>query len=290
MDKVTIKDVAKAAGVSVATVSYVLSGRTDQKISDATTLKIKQIANLLNYSPNVAAQSLSTKKFKNIGMQFSFSSATPSKNYETAQLLNLIARRLQRMNYMTTLLPVRKDDEEIRLVGGLDGIIAIDLPMADFIKMGEQCFVPIISVDMLVSNDLFFQVYPNMMKAVKSAKEIVGEDYLFLTENYNNAGFLSYMRDAAGAERFKVIDPTKEITGLSAHRKYIVYGEYTALALLSVVKKENIAVITSNWEHPVFPYLDNIVPTDLSKKANMTVNVLFNAIKRTIPVTHDICI
>ena len=32
--KVTIKDVAKAAGVSVATVSYVINERKDQKITE----------------------------------------------------------------------------------------------------------------------------------------------------------------------------------------------------------------------------------------------------------------
>ncbi|MDE6185743.1 MAG: LacI family DNA-binding transcriptional regulator, partial [Lachnospiraceae bacterium] len=54
--KVTIKDVAREAGVSVATVSYVVNQRTDLRISDATRKKVLQVINLLNYTPNQAAK------------------------------------------------------------------------------------------------------------------------------------------------------------------------------------------------------------------------------------------
>ena len=39
-NKVTVKDVAREAGVSVATVSYIMNNRTDVKISDATRKKV----------------------------------------------------------------------------------------------------------------------------------------------------------------------------------------------------------------------------------------------------------
>ncbi|CBK73952.1 Transcriptional regulators [Butyrivibrio fibrisolvens 16/4] len=60
--KVTIKDVAREAGVSVATVSYVVNGRTDLKISDETRKRVLQVINLLNYSPNQAAKALASKR------------------------------------------------------------------------------------------------------------------------------------------------------------------------------------------------------------------------------------
>ena len=55
--KVTVRDVAKEAGVSVATVSYIMNNRTDQKISEETRKKVLQIANLLNYKPSSVAKS-----------------------------------------------------------------------------------------------------------------------------------------------------------------------------------------------------------------------------------------
>ena len=60
--KITIKDIARQAGVSVATVSYVLNNRTDQRISEETWKKVLQIINLMDYKPNSSAKSLSTSK------------------------------------------------------------------------------------------------------------------------------------------------------------------------------------------------------------------------------------
>ncbi|WDC85229.1 LacI family DNA-binding transcriptional regulator [Caloramator sp. mosi_1] len=58
MKRPTLKDIAKEVGVSVATVSYVLNGNEKQSISEETKDKIIQVANRLNYVPNLAARSL----------------------------------------------------------------------------------------------------------------------------------------------------------------------------------------------------------------------------------------
>ena len=62
----TIKDVAKASGYSIATVSYALTGH--KKIPIETQNKIKEIANELGYTPNVYARGLKNKGPKTIGV------------------------------------------------------------------------------------------------------------------------------------------------------------------------------------------------------------------------------
>ncbi len=63
---VTVRDVAKMAGVSPGTVSNVLTGNASVK--DDTKDKVMQAIKDLNYSPNEIAKSLSTRKSFNIGL------------------------------------------------------------------------------------------------------------------------------------------------------------------------------------------------------------------------------
>ena len=67
MRLVTLKDVAKKAEVSVATVSYVMNGNHHQ-VSAGTIDKVMAVTNELNYKPNSIAKSLRSAKTKTIGI------------------------------------------------------------------------------------------------------------------------------------------------------------------------------------------------------------------------------
>src|SRR5664279_3717020 len=62
----TIKDVAREAGVSIATVSYVLNGKTEA-ISEDTRLRVWSAARKIGYRPNVTARNLRSSQSRLIG-------------------------------------------------------------------------------------------------------------------------------------------------------------------------------------------------------------------------------
>lgn len=63
---VTIKDLAREAGVSISTVSYALNGNT--RISEETRERIVALAEDMNYVPNMAGRNLRRKKTNIIGV------------------------------------------------------------------------------------------------------------------------------------------------------------------------------------------------------------------------------
>lgn len=65
--KITIKEIAKMANVSIATVSKVVNHK-DQKISNETRQRIYDLIETYNYVPNRVASSMITKKTHSIGL------------------------------------------------------------------------------------------------------------------------------------------------------------------------------------------------------------------------------
>jgi LacI family transcriptional regulator len=92
---VTLNDIAKKAGVSLATVSLALNG--SNKVNKDTKLRIKEIADELNYVPNARARALVKKSTKTIGLvipevvnPFFAELAQSIKDYVRSQDFNVI--------------------------------------------------------------------------------------------------------------------------------------------------------------------------------------------------------
>jgi LacI family transcriptional regulator len=69
MKRATLTDVARLAGVSVTTASYILNGRTAQmRISDETATKVRVAMEQLDYRPNRSAQNLRRSQTQTIGV------------------------------------------------------------------------------------------------------------------------------------------------------------------------------------------------------------------------------
>lgn len=81
MKNITIKDIAKEAGVSTAAVSYYLNGK--KKLKEETEIKIKAVIEKLGYHPNFAAKALATNKSKLIGFVLANGSLEDNPFYST---------------------------------------------------------------------------------------------------------------------------------------------------------------------------------------------------------------
>lgn len=102
MSKITIKEVAKVAGVSISTVSKVINDAPT--ISDATKKRIKEIMSELNYYPNNIARSFVQQSSKNIGVIMESKKHFAFINSHIFEILGGIEGVLSENGYTLTLL------------------------------------------------------------------------------------------------------------------------------------------------------------------------------------------
>lgn len=285
--KVTGKDVAKAAGVSVATVSYIMNNRPDQKISEETRKKVLQIANLLNYKPSPVAKSLATGRNSTIGIAYSLKGNTPSRNLEIMSFANMLVERLNRLHYDVIFMPVQSTSESL-INRTIDGIIAIDLSNQDFITIADNCFVPVISVDMIINDNLFYQIYADIPQLIEKASLYLDDDFFFVLENYENEAYLAFLTEMLPKERiiYYSADHVNELEQLKG-KKVLVFGAYLALVLRAYVADCDMAVIVSHKTESLLPQGIPVIKNDISKKANLAISILLNAMDRKFDVKHD---
>lgn len=134
MKNVTIKDVAKAAGVSYSTVSRALTGSPE--ISEETRSRILQICKEMNYTVNTVARSMVKKSTKLLGM------IIPSVNNPfMSELAYHIDRQARARGYNIILCNSSRDPEQERelfelMIGRqVDGILLSPAGMESYEKL-----------------------------------------------------------------------------------------------------------------------------------------------------------
>ncbi|HMM00263.1 MAG TPA: LacI family DNA-binding transcriptional regulator [Bacilli bacterium] len=170
MKKVTIKDIAREAGVSVATVSYVLNNRTDQKISEATKAKVLQIVNLFNYQSN-NSRNLASGVTKQVAL-FTGEAAGGIGKLEEWSFIAKLRDTMVKDGYHLVIQP----DNEIRRIDNVDAIICHGTTIDFFRELSQLNFVPVIAVDLYINDTLFFQINSNYRDLIDIASDNFGYD------------------------------------------------------------------------------------------------------------------
>jgi DNA-binding LacI/PurR family transcriptional regulator len=101
---VTIKDVAKKAGVSISTVSKVIHGAPT--ISEKTKQRVRNIMKELNYYPNIIGRSLASKSSFHIGLIMLLKKEDAFKNPYIYEILCGIEEESRKRGYSLTIINV----------------------------------------------------------------------------------------------------------------------------------------------------------------------------------------
>jgi len=126
---VTIKDVARAAGVSPSTVSRVISDHP--RISQATKERVRRVMKELGYHPNAIARSLVTQSSRTIGLVLSRAAETALANPFFPEVIRGIGAVANQARYAlllsTSLTPQEELDECVEMLEShrVDGVILL---------------------------------------------------------------------------------------------------------------------------------------------------------------------
>lgn len=326
---VTIKDVAKRAGVAASTVSRTL--KDNPNISEATKEKVRKAMKELGYVPNVAAQNLATKYTKNIGLVL-----PPSLNEQRIQhpffmdAISEISQCLNEKEYTASIAFDRTIEgllDNVKMMyqqRRVDGFIILysleDDPVSSFLLENNVPFVMLgapenndnairyvdndnVSVGRTATRYLIDKGHQEIMFVGRTPKEMVYQ------ERYN--GYLLEMQRSNYQVRpFYNIEDNQSIASFmealeeKALTAIVASDDVLAVKLIPFLKQygyhvgENFSVISVN--NSVFstlyhPYLTT-VDIHLSSLARQSAQLIIDVLKENdLPLTkyiipHDIVV
>ncbi|HUC92161.1 MAG TPA: LacI family DNA-binding transcriptional regulator [Paenibacillus sp.] len=171
----TIKDLAKAAGVSITTVSRALNGYSD--VNEKTRSRIKKLADELSYRPNAQAQSLVLKKTNTIGVIISEIKRSNAKDAFAFEVLCGINDRAGELNYDILLFStnpnkqLRKSYSDLCRERNVDGAILQGLRVSDpYLKeVIDQPHFPCVLIDIPVAGERVGHVTTDNVNGAREA-------------------------------------------------------------------------------------------------------------------------
>jgi LacI family fructose operon transcriptional repressor len=155
----TLDEIAKLAGVSRTTASYVINGKASKyRISEKTQLKVMAIVNEHNYRPDHAAQSLRAGSNRSLGLII-----PDLENSSYAKLAKLLERDARKAGYQ--LIISCSDDDiatelkvaETLLSRRIDALLVASTlpPEHDFYRTVQAKGVPVIALDRAMDDEVF---------------------------------------------------------------------------------------------------------------------------------------
>jgi len=253
MKKTTMKDIAKLANVSVATVSYVLNNVANQTIPHQTRSLILNIAKELNYVPNLAARSLIKQKSGLVGILMNKQSMQPFwKQFSQQAFLNELEKLLTHAGYHTLIVSIDVSNPSLDIIRErkLDAVFLIDISDSIFYNISSQFVegIPLILIDSLVNDNLFNQIVFDYEAAISEAAKHMNSDAYLVMESFCNQALLQDIQQKSGLplERIFVAESIEALNHFidnTSCKNIIVINEFLGNYLDHAQKFDQIIVI-----------------------------------------------
>lgn len=149
--RITIKDIAEELGVSTATVSNVINGKT-KKISDATVERVQRMIEEKNYIPNMAAILLAQNNSRIICIAISnhdkYEGTTLQDPFVSA-LLDNMSVELDKNNYFMMIKLVEDINEIIKYASmwNMSGLVLIGFCSQEYDNLRRKIRIPFVVMD-----------------------------------------------------------------------------------------------------------------------------------------------
>lgn len=265
MKKITIYDVAREAGVSLATVSRVINGSS--VVREKTKQKVLKVIDELDFKPNQVARGLATSKTTTIAIIFPQTLFAHVKN-----MIGGIGDAGRHLDYNITIYTTDNigDDDTVGHVlekvvkTRADGVILFNNDQIDQeIGLVKKYKIPAVIIGSCVSDELIGSIY---IDAKKVAFDIIDE---YLKEGKNDIVFISPKQNLVKTEdlisgikeayqKYRIpFDDEKQIIHTSTHyeKSYPQFCEYFKDHKHDVVfasyDKEGVAVINAALDNHI---------------------------------------
>ncbi|GAB3067532.1 LacI family DNA-binding transcriptional regulator [Salinicoccus sesuvii] len=219
---VTIKDVAKLAGVSPSTVSRVI--KDHEGISTPTKKRVKKIMEEIGYTPNITARNLVTNRANTIGLVIKSGVHEVNLNPFYSEV-NLGVSKACRENGFSTLTTSASNDDSLltevkELIGSkqVDGFILLysrmDDPIAHFLNTEGFPYV-VIGKNIFGNNDITHVDNDNVQSAYAITELLIRKGYSEIVMVVDNDVF------AVAKDRIKGFEVAMETFGLSERGRVV---------------------------------------------------------------------
>jgi len=250
--RLTMKEIAKLAGVSKATVSRVLNAK--QGVHPETREKVERVIEAHSYTPNLVAQGLSSKRTGSIGLIVAHTTRRLSSHLFFLEFLRGISNSLNEKGFRLILATADSEEDyedscrSMTQNGVVDGVVILGIRNNDrrlryFLDAG----IPFITVGQSIGYSEVDYVDSDNEGGARSAME-----YL-LRLGHEKVLFVNGPEDhVAAIAREHGYRAALDTRGLSSDERYIIHGDfsfesgYEAVRDASITGLEFSAVFTAS--------------------------------------------